>query len=263
MDRYLESFVRKTYFHHHRCFQGSKCKVMTYQRCIKTFIICGIRGFARGKINLGTLEILELQGKLRGKEEALNRRIIDRNISTINQQNEFQSFFIFLKKEFPRTYNNIQFLKSERPDFLLKYEQQIIGIEVTEAIDGKDAKLRGEIYKSHIHERRPLGVEGSMDRKPSLETLLLNRIREKKEKFKNFQILDQNILIVIANHPEYKSYRDIQRIKITLEGKKILEGAPFSLVVMNMVHNIYGHFRWVKDEILLQHGQDKQNHGMK
>ncbi len=261
MNPYIESFIRKTHFHHHRLFKGRKSKIMTYHKCIKNFIVYRVTGFARGKINLGTLDILELQGRLQGKEEAVNRRIIDKEISTINQRNEFRSFFFFLQKEFPESYQHIPFIKSERPDFLLRYKNKVSGIEVTEAIEAGDARLRGKVYKSDLRGRKSREIERYVDQNPtvplekagsSLEKLILKRIKDKKEKFGEFQSVDREILIIIANHHEFQNPGDIEKTRKVLEEKGFLEKAPFSLVVMNLIHGGYAHFRWVKGGVILE-----------
>ena len=261
MNPYIESFVQKTHFHHHRLFHGPKRKIMTYRKCIKKFSIYRVTGFAVGKINLGTLDILELQGKLQGEEEALNRRIIDKKISTINQRNEFRSFFFFLEKEYPEDYQHLPFLKSERPDFILRYKREVIGIEITEAIDAGDAQQRAKIYESELRGRRAGEIEEYVDQTPamavlgkskiSLEKLIAKRIKDKKEKFEDFQRVDREILIIIANHHEFQGSGDIETMRKALERKGRLTEAPFSLVVMNLIHGIYAHFYWERDKVIL------------
>ncbi len=261
MNPYIESFLRKIHFHHHRFFKGRKSRIMTYHKCIKNFIIYRGAGFARGKINLGTLDILELQGRLQGKEERVNRRIIDKKISSISQRNEFRSFFFFLEKEFPGSYEHMPFIKSERPDFLLRYKNQVMGIEVTEAIDAGDARLRGRVYESDFRGRKSREIERYVDQNPtfssekaksSLEKLIVKRIMDKKEKFEEFQSADREILIIIANHHEFRNPGDIERVRKALEKNDLLEKAPFSLVVMNMIHGAYAHFRWAKGGAVLE-----------
>lgn len=262
LNPYIESFVGKTYFYHYRFFGRSRRKIMTYKKCIKSFFIYRVTGFARGKINLGTLDILELNGRLKAEEEALNRRIIDKKISTINQRNEFRSFFFFLKKEYPEDYQHLPFLKSERPDFILRYKREVIGIEITEAIDAGDARQRAKIYESELRGRRAGEIEEYVNQSPgmavlgkskiSLEKLITKRIKDKKEKFEDFQRVDREILIIIANHDEFQKPGDVEKIRKALGINGSLEKDSFSLVVMNLIHGIYAHFRWKKGRVVLE-----------
>ena len=253
MNQYIESFVRKTHFHHHRFFKGTKRKIVTHHKCIKNLIVYRGTGFARGKINLGTLDIVELTGRLQGKEEKINQRIIDKGISTINQRNEFRSFFFFLENEYPKTYPHLPFIKSERPDFILRYNDEIIGIEITEAINAGDAQQRSKVYKSALRGRRAEDIEHYVDQTPmgsskktkaSLNKLIAKRLKDKKEKFKDFQSVDREILIIIANHHDFQNARDIEKVRKSLERQGSLKEASFSLVMVNLIHGVYAHYRW-------------------
>lgn len=259
MDSYIKAFIGKIHFHRHRVFYGSKRKVMTYEKCLKNFIIYRGIGFARGKINLGTLDVLELQGSLRGKEEAVNRKLIDKKIATINERNEFRSFFFFLKKEFPESYHRIPFVKSERPDFILRYNNQILGIEITEAIDGEDAKQRAKVYESDLRGRKPGAIEQYVDSIPNppldkskipIERLIDKRVKDKREKFEEFQRVDREILVILANHDEFQDSRDEEKVRRFLERKGSLEKAPFTLVVLNLTRGLYVHYRWDKGKVV-------------
>jgi len=267
LNQYMESFVRKIHFQHHKFFKGKRRKIVTYHKCIKNFIMYRGVGFARGKINLGTLDILELAGRLQGKEEAINRRIIDKQISTINQRNEFRSFFFFLEKEYSTTYFHLPFIKSERPDFILRYNDEIIGIEITEAINAGDAEQRSKVYKSDLRGRKAKEIEQYIDQTPVLSSeepktplnkLITKRLKDKKEKFEHFQPVDREVLIIIANHYGFKNARDIEKIRKLLERQGSLKEDPFSLVVMNLIHGVYAHYRWKAGEVIVE-----KNEGMR
>jgi hypothetical protein len=266
LNPYVESFVRKIHFHHHRLFHGPKRKVLTYQRCVKSFIVFRGTGFARGTINLATLDILELQGRLYGSDEAVNRKMIDRKISTLNQRNEFRSFFFFLQKEFPGNCRHLPFIKSERPDFIIRLKNQLIGIEVTEAIDAGNAKLRARVYKSRLRGRDAGDIEQYANQSPKiykgkpgvpLKNLIIKRIRDKQVKFQEFQSVDREILLIIANHPGFQRPRDIEAIRRALEANGSWEEAPFTLGVVNMIHGVYAHYQWVDGKVEVKTGEEK------
>lgn len=263
MDPYIESFIKKVQFHRYRFFHGSKRKVMTHQKCIKSFILYRGTGFARGKINLGTLEVLELHGKLRGKDEMLNHRIMDKKIASINERNEFRSFFAFLKKEYPEDYPRIPFIKTERPDFILRYNKELVGIEITEAIHGSDAKRRSKIYESSLGREKgriiePYGQWTSRQKSGkssgTIDKLIDRRVRDKKEKFKDFQPVDREILVILANHQDFEGTGDAEKVRRLLERKGAFHQAPFSIVVMNLAHGFYAHYRWKKGKVILSNG---------
>ncbi len=254
MDPYIESFAKKVQFHRYRFFKGSKRKIMTHHKCIKNFMVCRGTGLGRGKINLGTLDVLELQGRLQGKEEEVNRRLVDRKITTINERNEFRSFFAFLKKEYPGAYQGIPFIKSERPDFVLRYNREVMGIEITEAIDGSDAKRRAKIDENHLRGGNALREKPTV----SIEKLIDRRVGDKKRKFKDFQQVDREILVILANHREFESPGDVEKLRRFLEEKGSLEQAPFSLVVVNLIQDLYAHYRWHRGKVVLNREKGRE-----
>lgn len=267
MNPFIESLVRKIYFYHHRLFRGPKNKVITYRKCIKNLIVYRGIGYARAKINLGTLDILQLRGRLQGREEEINRRIIDRKISSINQRNEFRSFFYFLQKEFPKDYPEIPFVKRERPDFLVRDKNRMIGVEITEAIDTGDAQQRTRIYKSKQRGRKSRDIEKSVDQMPGklskesatpLEELICQRVMDKTEKFRDFYRGDQEVLIIIANHREFQTGKDYERIRKRLERSRLLQKAPFrSVIVMNLIDGAYAHYQGIQDRIIIKRRPSK------